>query len=84
MASCLAAGAFAERCGQPEQRRRMIVAVEHHTGFLSRAGHLIELGPGGGPEGGRVVFSGLPAALAARGGTPTAEALRGRVQFPAQ
>ena len=61
-----------------------IVAVEHHTGFLSRAGHLIELGPGGGPEGGRVVFSGLPADLAARGGTPTADALRGRVQFPSR
>jgi len=59
-----------------------IVAVEHHTGFLARAGHLIELGPGGGPEGGRVVFSGPPAALAARGGTATADALRGRVQFP--
>ncbi len=61
-----------------------ILAVEHHTGFLSRAGHLIELGPGGGPEGGRVVFAGFPAALAARGGTPTAEALRGRVQFPSR
>ncbi len=59
-----------------------IVAVEHHTGFLARAGHLIELGPGGGPEGGRVVFSGPPQALAALGGTPTADALRGRVQFP--
>ncbi|HMA30036.1 MAG TPA: excinuclease ABC subunit A, partial [Thermoanaerobaculia bacterium] len=49
-----------------------IVAVEHHTGFLARADTLIELGPGGGPAGGRVVFSGPPAALAARGGTPTA------------
>ena len=59
-----------------------IVAVEHHTGFLARADTLIELGPGGGPAGGRVVFSGPPGALAARGGTPTADALRGRVQFP--
>ncbi|MFI5119366.1 MAG: excinuclease ABC subunit UvrA [Thermoanaerobaculia bacterium] len=61
-----------------------IVAVEHHTGFLARADTLIELGPGGGPAGGRVVFSGPPAALAARGGTPTAGALRGRVQFPSR
>jgi excinuclease ABC subunit A len=61
-----------------------IVAVEHHTGFLARADTLIELGPGGGPAGGRVVFSGPPAALAARGGTPTADALRGRVQFPSR
>ena len=61
-----------------------IVAVEHHTGFLARADTLIELGPGGGPAGGRVLFSGPPTALAARGGTPTADALRGRVQFPSR
>ncbi len=61
-----------------------IVAVEHHTGFLARADSLIELGPGGGPAGGRVVFSGSPAALRAWGGTPTADALRGRVQFPSR
>ena len=35
----------------------------------------------GGPDGGRVVFEGAPADLAARGGTPGASALRGRVQF---
>ncbi len=61
-----------------------IVAVEHHTGFLARADTLIELGPGGGPAGGRILFSGPPAALAALGGTPTADALRGRVQFPSR
>ena len=59
-----------------------IVAVEHNTAFLARTDFLVELGPGGGPAGGRLVFSGTPAALAARGGTPTAEALRSRVQFP--
>jgi excinuclease ABC subunit A len=59
-----------------------IVAVEHNTGFLARADFLVELGPGGGPAGGRLVFSGTPGALAARGDTPTAEALRSRVQFP--
>ncbi|HEX7614350.1 MAG TPA: excinuclease ABC subunit UvrA [Thermoanaerobaculia bacterium] len=59
-----------------------IVAVEHNTAFLARADVLVELGPGGGPAGGRLVFSGPPGALAARGDTPTAEALRSRVQFP--
>ena len=59
-----------------------IVAVEHNAAFLARADHLIDLGPEGGPGGGRVVFEGAPAALAARGGTPTAAALAGRVQFP--
>ena len=61
-----------------------IVAVEHNAAFLARADHLIELGPEGGPDGGRLVFEGSPAALAARGGTPTAAALKGRVQFPAR
>jgi excinuclease ABC subunit A len=61
-----------------------IVAVEHNTAFLARADFLLELGPGGGPAGGRLVFSGSPGALAARGDTPTAEALRSRVQFPSQ
>jgi len=59
-----------------------IVAVEHNAAFLARADHLIDLGPEGGPGGGRIVFEGAPAALAARGGTPTAAALAGRVQFP--
>ena len=59
-----------------------ILAVEHNTGFLARADFLVELGPGGGPAGGRLVFSGPPGALVARGDTPTAEALRSRVQFP--
>ncbi len=59
-----------------------IVAVEHNAAFLARADHLIDLGPEGGPGGGRVVWEGAPAALATRGGTPTAAALAGRVQFP--
>ncbi len=59
-----------------------IVAVEHNTAFLARADYLVELGPDGGPAGGRLVFSGTPGALAALGGTPTAAALRRRVQFP--
>jgi excinuclease ABC subunit A len=59
-----------------------IVAVEHNTAFLAQSDHLIDLGPDGGPAGGRLVFEGRPAELAARGGTPTAHALKGRVQFP--
>ncbi len=59
-----------------------IVAVEHNPAFLARTDHLIELGPEGGPGGGRLIFEGSPAALVTRGGTPSAAALRGRVQFP--
>jgi len=38
--------------------------------------HVLELGPGSGPRGGRLVFSGLPEALAACAESPTGTALR--------
>lgn len=31
-----------------------IVCIEHHEGLLSRADYLVELGPGSGPDGGRI------------------------------
>ena len=38
-----------------------MLAVEHHLGFLEASDWIIELGPGGGDEGGRVVAEGPPA-----------------------
>ncbi len=37
-----------------------IVLIEHDTGFMEKADHLIELGPGAGEEGGHLIFSGPP------------------------
>ena len=54
-----------------------IVAVEHNPAFLARADHLIELGPEGGPGGGRVVFEGPPAALVDARRNPVGGALCG-------
>ncbi len=42
------------------QRGHTIVAVENDPWFLKSADRLIELGPGAGPEGGNLVFSGSP------------------------
>ena len=61
-----------------------IVAVEHHPGFLRACDHVIELGPGGGPAGGTVVFEGTPERLGREGSTPTAEALRSTLQSVAR
>jgi excinuclease ABC subunit A len=52
-----------------------VVVVEHHTHLLASCDWLIELGPGGGPEGGRVVAQGTPETVAA-GDSPTAAYLR--------
>ncbi len=43
-----------------------IVAVEHNLQFLRRVDHIIELGPGAGPAGGRLVAEGPPARLTLR------------------
>ena len=42
-----------------------VVVVEHHTDLLGICEQLVELGPGGGEAGGRVICSGSPAELAA-------------------
>jgi excinuclease ABC subunit A len=46
-------------------RGNALVVVEHHTGLLSACDRLIELGPVGGADGGRVVATGTPAQIAA-------------------
>lgn len=52
-----------------------VVAVEHHLAVMAHADHLIDLGPGAGQEGGRVVFQGSPAELVAARSTLTGEYL---------
>jgi len=40
-----------------------VIVVEHDAETMERADHVVDLGPGAGLEGGRVVFSGTPAQL---------------------
>ena len=37
-----------------------ILCIEHNQGILSRADYLVEMGPGSGAEGGRIVYAGEP------------------------
>jgi excinuclease ABC subunit A len=59
----------------------LVIVVEHDPGIIRLADRVIELGPGAGSEGGRVVFDGTPAALLAAD-TKTARALRGEKPSP--
>jgi excinuclease ABC subunit A len=38
--------------------------IEHHAHLLAACDYLLELGPGGGPEGGRVIAAGTPEQVA--------------------
>ncbi len=42
---------------------KSVIVIEHHQAVMAHADWIIDLGPGAGHEGGRVVFEGTPAAL---------------------
>lgn len=46
---------------------RSVVVIEHHLAVIAHADWVIDLGPGAGHDGGRLVFEGPPAALAESG-----------------
>jgi excinuclease ABC subunit A len=52
-----------------------VLVVEHHVHMLGACDWLIELGPGGGPDGGYIIAQGAPDQVAA-GETSTASYLR--------
>ena len=49
--------------------------IEHHPAAMAHANWIIDLGPGAGHDGGRVVFEGTPADLIAERSTLTGEHL---------
>ena len=53
-----------------------LVVIEHQTDMLNAADWLLELGPGAGDAGGRLVFQGTPDELASLTGSPTGKFLR--------
>jgi excinuclease ABC subunit A len=57
-----------------------VVVIEHHLDVIACADHVIDLGPGGGAAGGRLVASGTPAEVAKTKGSATGECLRPKLR----
>ncbi|WP_329378199.1 excinuclease ABC subunit UvrA [Streptomyces sp. NBC_01716] len=53
-----------------------VIVIEHHQAVMAHADWLVDLGPGGGHDGGQIVFTGTPADLVAHADTLTARHLR--------
>jgi excinuclease UvrABC ATPase subunit len=54
---------------------KSVIVIEHHQAVMAHADWIIDLGPGAGHDGGRVVFEGTPADLVAATSTLTGEHL---------
>ena len=54
---------------------RSVIVIEHHQAVMAHADWIVDLGPGAGHDGGRVVFEGTPADLVSAGSTLTAQHL---------
>jgi len=63
------------------ERGNTVLVVEHDLDVVRAADHVVELGPGSGSDGGRVVFTGTPDELASAA-TRTGAWLRGEATLP--
>ncbi len=54
---------------------KSVIVIEHHQAVMAHADWIIDLGPGAGHDGGRIVFEGTPADLVASRATLTGEHL---------
>ena len=54
---------------------KSVIVIEHHQAVMTHADWIIDLGPGAGHDGGRIVFEGTPADLVAARSTLTGEHL---------
>ncbi|CAH0145698.1 UvrABC system protein A [Microbacterium oxydans] len=54
---------------------KTVIVIEHHQAVMAHADWIIDIGPGAGHDGGRVVFEGTPADLVSQRSTLTGEHL---------
>jgi excinuclease ABC subunit A len=60
-----------------------IIVIDHDLDLLAAADHLIDMGPGGGPDGGHIVTAGTPEDVARAPGSPTGPWLAEYLGLPA-
>jgi excinuclease UvrABC ATPase subunit len=58
---------------------RSVIVIEHNLDVVARADWVIDMGPGAGNEGGRVIFEGTPQALTKAKGSLTGDFLKRRL-----
>ena len=63
---------------------KSVIVIEHHLAVVAHADWVIDLGPGAGHEGGRIVFEGPPAEMVAARSTLTGQHLADYVGSPAK
>jgi excinuclease UvrABC ATPase subunit len=59
---------------------KSVIVIEHHQAVMAHADWIIDLGPGAGHDGGRIVFEGTPADLVAARSTLTGDHLAAYVR----
>ncbi len=55
---------------------KTVIVIEHHQAVMAHADWIIDIGPGAGHDGGRIVFEGTPAEIVADASTLTGQHLR--------
>jgi excinuclease ABC subunit A len=61
-----------------------VVVIEHNLDLICEADYVVELGPGGGPEGGELIYQGALDGLLRSVRSPTAPFLRRRARAPSR
>ncbi|MDU1123197.1 MAG: ethanolamine utilization protein, partial [Dermabacter sp.] len=56
-----------------------VVVVEHDLRVVAQADHVIDIGPGAGDEGGQILATGTPAAVAQQGTHPDSRSVTAQV-----
>jgi excinuclease ABC subunit A len=59
-----------------------IIVIDHDLDLLAAADHLIDMGPGGGPDGGRILAAGTPQDVARAPGSATGPWLAEHLGLP--